>query len=496
MVRTSMSSLTSVVANPPRVATLDLDRSYSNASGTSFTFTVPSDEKNLTMMLWSMSRVNPENAAVNAPLLQHTWHALEIIDFSKDFDPSAAPAVSKIGAGFSKAMKLNGMPSFALIAHVICGGLVTMLVLPGGVVVPRITRGISTNQNWFRFHMINQGLVALGLVIAAFAIALNFGGELDTTHRRTGVALLVLVILQGLLGCFAHFYVPGPRVRQYTFMTKRGRGPSNFIHVALGIIVVSVGWSSAWTGLTDEWTRRGHGVPDYGFRVGWGILIMVWMVSYFLGVAVFLPRQLQIESKQRAWELKEQKKFFPSEFDLKTRNQPITPTPPLPQHHDIGSPAAISALHSPNLSFPGSPRDTSSPDSQGGFSSPGRHSVNAFRTRAVLPKNRGHQSESSRSGTSEFSGMDRARGEYDGAQSPSRFARSEVSGPRSDSHSHHVDGNPFMDSTTHLTSTPQQPSYSDTDYVRDLTFGDLTTDVDDLPPPTPPKTRPRASNMI
>jgi hypothetical protein len=144
--------------------------------------------------------------------------------------------------------KENGRAAFILIAHVVCGCLAAMVVLPGGVVVPRITRGLTTSRWWFHFHAINQGLTALALVSAAFALALQFGGELNTRHRKAGCALFGLIIFQTILGVFSHWFKPGYRLRKVTFETKRGRGPSNLLHVAFGIICVAVGWGAAWTG--------------------------------------------------------------------------------------------------------------------------------------------------------------------------------------------------------------------------------------------------------
>lgn len=344
--------------NPPRQATLQEDACYSNSTGTSLTFTVPSNELNNTIVIWAMSRTRPDSMNVDAGLIQHTWHGGEMISFEEE--ATETPINTVIGYGTSKATDpKTGGPSLALIAHVVCGVLVTMLVLPGGVVVPRITRGLTTTKSWFYFHMLNQGFFALALVCVNFGLGLSFGGEIDSAHRKTGTALFVLVILQIVLGCFSHFYKPGHTVRNFTFETKRGRGPSNFLHVVFGIITVAVGWSACWSGFTVEWVRRGHGVPAYGFRVGWGLIVMFWMLAYILGLIFMLPRQLKIESAQRATDLAEQKKYFPSEFDLKVRNQALTPSPPMPLHMGMSSTTGLHEHAAPH-----------SPTSSHGFSSP------------------------------------------------------------------------------------------------------------------------------
>ncbi|BEJ17130.1 hypothetical protein CspHIS471_0605310 [Cutaneotrichosporon sp. HIS471] len=338
----------SVDHNPPRPATLNEGQTWSNTTGTSLSFQVPSDSANNTIVIWALSNTRPDSTNPTAGLIQHTWHGGEIIDFTTEY--SDVPGPTTIGYGASKATNnATGGPSLALIAHITCGVLVTMLVLPGGVVVPRITRGITTTKSWFYFHMLNQGFFALALVSINLGIGLTFGGEIDSAHRRTGTALFVLVILQIILGFYSHFYKPGHRMKQHTFETKRGRGPTNFLHVAFGIITVAVGWSACWSGFTVEWTRRGHGVAAYGFRVGWGMIVMLWIVLYILGLIFFLPRQLKIESAQRATDVAEQKRYFPSEFDLKVRNQALTPSPPMPLRGGTPSTTGF-AQHSPTFS--------------------------------------------------------------------------------------------------------------------------------------------------
>lgn len=59
-----------------------------------------------------------------------------------------------------------------------------------------------------------------------------------------GLALFLLVLFQIGLGIFVHWY----KSPFFSLQTKSGRGPSNFIHMVLGALIVVVGWATAWTG--------------------------------------------------------------------------------------------------------------------------------------------------------------------------------------------------------------------------------------------------------
>lgn len=325
------------MTSPARIATLDTAASFSNSTS-SFSFSVPTADsaQNETTIIWAVSQTNPGSSDADAMLIKHTWSGPTQVAM---LAPWTGRTIIQGGQGvWTKTTKMNGRPTFALIAHVTCGVLATLLVLPGGVVVPRITRGLTTTRWWFRFHAVNQGLFAVALIAVAFGLAMSFGGKIDSNHRKCGVALFSLAVLQTLLGLIAHFYRPGYRVRPYTFETKRGRGPSNFIHVAVGIVIVCVGWATSWYGFTSEWTYRGHGPTPYGLRIGWGVIVALWLTVYVFGIIFFLPRQLRIESADRQAMLREESKHFRSSavalahgFHMEPpRVNGPTPTPPPP----------------------------------------------------------------------------------------------------------------------------------------------------------------------
>lgn len=232
---------------PPRQATIQTVNSFSNSSTTALSFSVPSNGQNKTSVIWALSTTNPGKNDPATNLFQHTFRGLEFFNLDQPYDGTVVRAPSPFPIS-SKTVRPDGRAAFVLIAHIVCGAIAVMMVLPGGVVVPRITRGLTTSRWWFQFHAINQGLTSLALVCAAYGIARSFGGPIDTRHRKTGTALFALIILQTVLGVFSHWFHPGPRLKRFTFVTKRGRGPSNFLHVVFGIICVAVGWGAAWTG--------------------------------------------------------------------------------------------------------------------------------------------------------------------------------------------------------------------------------------------------------
>jgi hypothetical protein len=60
-----------------------------------------------------------------------------------------------------------------------------MILIPIGILVPRISRGLTEARWWFPVHAAVNGLLAGGLIIAAFAIAVsNFNDEgINSSHR-------------------------------------------------------------------------------------------------------------------------------------------------------------------------------------------------------------------------------------------------------------------------------------------------------------------------
>ena len=122
----------------------------------------------------------------------------------------------------SKTAERNGMPSSVLVAHIAIGVMVTMFLLPGGVVVPRIVRGLTTSMVWFPLHIAVQGGLCLLFLLITLGTGASFGNT-SSTHRSCGIALFVFFLVQCLLGIVAHWVKLPDRLKRFTFTTKRGR---------------------------------------------------------------------------------------------------------------------------------------------------------------------------------------------------------------------------------------------------------------------------------
>jgi hypothetical protein len=68
-----------------------------------------------------------------------------------------------------------------LVAHVVCGTLATLLLLPLGVLIPRYARALSKGRWWFPLHMGVQ-LGGTAFAIAALAIGYQMGAAEGTAH--------------------------------------------------------------------------------------------------------------------------------------------------------------------------------------------------------------------------------------------------------------------------------------------------------------------------
>lgn len=306
-----------VVSGPPRVAKL-LNSSYSTDTGSSMRFSVPSSDKTEEKLIWAFSKTQPKGGA-DAELSQHLWSGYGTINYHKDYEEVSNPMPVN-----SKTAERNGMPSSVLVAHIAIGVMVTMLLLPGGVVVPRIVRGLTTSKVWFPLHIAVQGGLCLLFLLITLGTGASFGNT-SSTHRGCGIALFVFFLVQCLLGIVAHWVKLPDRLKRFSFTTKRGRGPSNLLHFGIGLLVVALGWATCWTGFVSQWPATGHGYSAPSLKAGWGVMLAFWLIVYALALWFFLPRQLRIEAEERAMEEHDQQKFFSPSV------APVTPRPPEPK---------------------------------------------------------------------------------------------------------------------------------------------------------------------
>ncbi|WVF69342.1 hypothetical protein IAT40_004118 [Kwoniella sp. CBS 6097] len=364
-----------VVSSPPRKASLLTSASFSNTSTTSITFSIPSvtganASTNSTALIWAYSTQNPGSAAVDATIQQHLASGNTKISLLATLDPTipstpgstmnplsgtGSGSTTNSGGGGSSGgtggtsggagagggiISEFGANKGILIAHVVCGALATMAILPIGILVPRIARGLTTSRWWFPVHAALNGILGFGLIVAAFAIArANFHdhGGFNSTHRKLGLTLFILAILQTHLGLFTHYYQ-----RTHKFQFSNGRGPSNYIHVILGQIVVGIGFGTVWAGIDEEWGRWNlSGNPNVGWKVGWGIIVAITAIAY-IGGLYFIPRQKRNEAQRRQWAASSGSgPVKPPQLVLNDKSG--YPPPPPPAHHTTRTPAPTAA---------------------------------------------------------------------------------------------------------------------------------------------------------
>ncbi|KAI0319854.1 hypothetical protein OF83DRAFT_720091 [Amylostereum chailletii] len=181
--------------------------------------------------------------------------------------------------------------------HAILISIGFLIFLPLGVLTARYLRTF-TNRWWFAHWMINFAISA-PLIFAGWAMghkAVNEGfkpGHFNDTHKRMGLAIMILYLVQFTLGGFIHFVrMPG--------MFVGHRPPQNYFHAVLGLVILVLAAVQIHYGMYTEWsqaTRNQHPVPSSA-KHAWLALIVIFWVLYGLGLG-FLLRQYRQEKDGR-----------------------------------------------------------------------------------------------------------------------------------------------------------------------------------------------------
>ncbi|KAK8858504.1 hypothetical protein IAR55_002731 [Kwoniella newhampshirensis] len=336
-----------VVSNPPRRASLVTSSSFSDSTTTSITFTIPSmsNTANSTNIIWAYSTTNPRSSAVNANIVQHLASGNTRLSLLSPLASNITTPTPHGGSGSSdntgsgEAGTSGSTSKKTLVAHVAVGAVAAMAVLPSGILIPRVARGLSTGRWWFPAHAAVNGLIGFALVTAAFGIAVaNFDGGFNSSHRKLGLTLFILTVAQTLLGLFVHFYQ-----RPHRLQTASGRGPTNFLHITLGVVIVGIGFGTVWKGIDEEWgLYSGTGRPNVGWKVGWGLIVAIVAILY-LGGYYLLPRQLRNERQAQQWASKigqpdPSTSISSGNYGISKSYSPPPPPPPpctLPRHPQL-----------------------------------------------------------------------------------------------------------------------------------------------------------------
>jgi hypothetical protein len=169
-----------------------------------------------------------------------------------------------------------------------------MVILPLGALQARLFRTFVPGKWWFMAHWIMQWPVSSILIIVGFALGVNEvnhtkSGQLDSTHKKWGLVLVILYIVQCSFGGFIHFIKSSKASR---------RPPQNYGHAVLGLLIIALSFWQVYTGLNEEWKAVGGQYIPPSIWNWWKAWVIMIPILYLLGLGL-LPRQYQKEAEQR-----------------------------------------------------------------------------------------------------------------------------------------------------------------------------------------------------
>ncbi|KAE8223386.1 hypothetical protein CF319_g3577 [Tilletia indica] len=286
---------------PPTTATLtnafvpDQAASTTNASMTIFRWTFPVSAgfaSGSTSHIFAISPTSPNSPDPSAPIGKHNRHGIFDLDFTKATTSADVPASVPFSAGtfgtksgssgsIPKMRDLSVMSTRLFLAHMIVMSIAWMGLVPAGILIGRYGRTLLPNS-WFKVHRAVQTSAVL-FIVAGFALGVSAVKKdglphFDNTHKRLGLAMFILVLIQASWGQIGHLIFRSTAIRL-----------QNFGHILLGVVLFF--GLSLWqvrSGL-ELWTwQPPSAIRDVVFPVWFAVVTFLWLVGLLL-----LPRDLK-----------------------------------------------------------------------------------------------------------------------------------------------------------------------------------------------------------
>ncbi|KAG8952550.1 hypothetical protein FRC03_012104 [Tulasnella sp. 419] len=313
--RATAQAMPRVVQSPPQVATLTWQNSLlaSDSTMIAFTMPLPQGPLNKVNMIYAYSDVRPRPPP-NSVMEEHLEAGSFVMDLTKPRDPLPTGTYTSSSSDASTAT-LSGAPQSTptsvateagqeeplfddppltsderrLVIHGILMAVGFLILLPFGALIPRYTRTIPALQNkWFTAHWVVQFLLSSPLIFAGWALGYQHVGDsgrhyFSDSHKRAGLALLVLYLVQITLGTIIHFFKPTPKPPTPPFLEEKpaddgatlsttstthvrlsssqairssilARPIQNYLHAIIGLTIVGLALWNVRYGIVYEWT--------------------------------------------------------------------------------------------------------------------------------------------------------------------------------------------------------------------------------------------------
>jgi hypothetical protein len=288
-------SVPPVVNNPPRKATTYDTLRVLDTASTVFAFTIPANKDVSQNVIWAYCSSPPKP---DGGLFQHDDSGRVTLNLGKTLDLSSPTPVPAPGSGGGNDEDVSMALSYTqrlMAAHGVLMTLAFLFFLPAGALLGRLGR--TYTRSWFIGHSVLQGwicgpLILSGFIIAVVAVESKGIDHFSTTHKKVGLALFILYVIQASLGTIIHFFKPKPSKASHPALR---RPPQNYLHAILGLTILGISFWQIRTGFDIEWSTTQDmdkfGPAVYRFWIAWVVIICV----LYVGGLALLPRQFSQE---------------------------------------------------------------------------------------------------------------------------------------------------------------------------------------------------------
>ncbi|KAG6862272.1 hypothetical protein C0995_002203 [Termitomyces sp. Mi166 len=232
--------------NPPRIAKVDNSLTYKlNAEQLSddkpsFGFTIPANSDTRQPVILAFGTDAPGSSDPSATLRQHVESQMVVLDLTKGGSTTPTSGSSAPLLPYQRMIVAHGI--FLTVAF--------LLLLPGGALLARYLRTFT--PAWLVGHAtvqfcLSAPAIIVGIVLGVLGVSKSGALHFNDNHKRLGIAIFSLYILQVALGVVVRWIKPRNTSR---------RPAQNYVHAVFGLLIIATAMYQVHNGFTNSLSRK------------------------------------------------------------------------------------------------------------------------------------------------------------------------------------------------------------------------------------------------